>query len=164
MIQKLAFHFWWLRGPFFTFWSTFVTQIVHPKHQKLNVIQKPTFHFLKIFYSILQGGYIFLRFLTFFNRFTLKPLKMTHNGECCLNSGLDWLKTANIGYLAGFPIFSSKMRLRLMRNCQYHTLHNFSHLLPPKPLIFGEISKIFILGGTLAIFLSFSTFLNHFTL
>ena len=32
-------------------------------------------------------------------------------------------------------------------NCQFHPIHNFSHLLPPKHLIFGEISKIFVWGG-----------------
>ena len=61
-------------------------------------------------------------------------------------SGLDWLKMANFGNFACFPIFSSKMRLRLTWNGQFHLIHNFSHLLPPKCLIFGEISKIFISG------------------
>ena len=89
---------------------------------------------------------------------------MTHNGECFQKSGLDWLQMANFGHFAGFSIFSPKMRLRLTRSGQFHPIHNFSHLLPPKHLIFGEISKIFIPGGrTLANFLSFSTFLNHFT-
>ena len=39
------------------------------------------------------------------------------------------------------------MRLGLTRNGQFHPIHNFSHLLPPKHLIFGEISKIFVPGG-----------------
>ena len=58
------------------------------------------------------------------------------------------------------------MRLRLTQNGQFHLIHNFPHLSPPKHLIFGEISKIFVPGegGTLAKFLSFSTFSNHFTL
>ena len=66
---------------------------------------------------------------------------------------------------AYFSIFSPKMRLRLTRNGQFHLIHNFSHLLALKHLIFGEISKIFILGGgvTSANFLSFPTFSNHFT-
>ena len=57
------------------------------------------------------------------------------------------------------------MRLRLLSNGQFHLIHNFSHLLPPKHLIFGEISKIFISieGGTLANFWSFPTFPNRFT-
>ena len=124
-------------------------------HQKLNVIQKPTFHFLKIFFSILgEGGgtlAIFLSFSTFLNHFTPKQLKMTHNGEFCQKSGLDWLKMANFGHFAGFAIFSLKMRLRLTQNGQFHPIHNFSHPLPPKCFIFGEISKIFVFwgGGTL---------------
>ena len=61
-------------------------------------------------------------------------------------SGLDWVKMANLAY---FSIFSPKMRLRLTRNGQFHLIHKFSHLLPPKHLIFGEISKLFISGGGL---------------
>ena len=48
------------------------------------------------------------------------------------------------------------MRLRLTQNGQFHPIHKFSHLLPPKHLIFGEISKIFIWRqGTLANFFNF---------
>ena len=73
-------------------------------------------------------------------------------------SGLDSLKMANFGHFAGFSVFYPKMRLRLTQNGQFHLIYNFSHLLPPKCLIFGG-------GGrdTSAIFLSFSTFSNHFT-
>ena len=86
---------------------------------------------------------------------------MTHNGKFGQKSGLDWVKMAN---LACFFIFSPKMRLRLTRNGQFHLIDNFSHLLPPKHLIFGEISKMFISrGGTLVNFLSFPNFSNHFT-
>ena len=107
----------------------------------------------------------FLTFSIFLNRFTPKWLKMTHNGKFWQKSGLDWLKMSNFGHFACFSIFSPKMRLRLTRNGQFHPIHNFSHLLPPKHLIFGDISKIFVLGGgTLANFLSFSTFSNCFTL
>ena len=70
-------------------------------------------------------------------------LKMTHNGKFGQKSGLDWVKMANLAY---FSIFSPKMRLRLTQNGQFHLIHNFSHFLPPKCLIFGEISKIFISG------------------
>ena len=88
-------------------------------------------------------------------------LKMTHNGKFGQKSGLDWVKMANFG---GFSIFSPKMMLRLTQNGQFHLIHNISHLLPPKCLIFGEISKIFISrGGTSANFLSFPTFSNCFT-
>ena len=92
---------------------------------------------------------------------------MTHCGEFCQQSGLDWLKMANFSHFAGFSILSPKMRLRLTWNGQFHVIHNFFHLLPPKHVIFGEISKIIIPcrgGGTSANILSFSTFLNHFPL
>ena len=46
-------------------------------------------------------------------------------------------------HFAGFSIFPPKMRLRFTWNGQFHLIHNFSHLLPPKHLIFGEIPKIF---------------------
>ena len=105
----------------------------------------------------------FLSFPTFSNRFTPIRLKMTHNGKFGQKSGLDWVKTAIFAY---FSIFSPKMRLRFTRNGQFHLIHNFSHLFPPKHLIFGEISKIFISDegrGTSANFLSFPTFSNRFT-
>ena len=64
---------------------------------------------------------------------------------------------------AYFSIFSPKMRLRLTRNCQFHLIHNFSHLLPPKHLIFGEISKISISGGGyIGKFFEFSNFFKSF--
>ena len=84
----------------------------------------------------------FLSFPTFSNRFTPMQLEMTHNGKFDQKSGLHWVKTAIFAY---FSIFSPKMRLRLTRNGQFHLIHNFSHLLPPKHLIFEEISKIFVL-------------------
>ena len=117
----------------------------------------------KIFISGGVGGTSanFFSFPTFSNHFTPIRLKMTHNCKFGQKSGLDCVKTAN---LACFSIFSPKMRLRLTLNGQFHLIHNFSHLLPPKRLIFEEISKIFIWGGgTLANFLSFPTFSNCFT-
>ena len=103
-----------------------------------------------------------LSFSTFLNRFTPKQLKMTHNGQFCQKSGLDWLQMANFGHFAGFSIFSSKMRLRLTRNGQFHPIHNFSHLLPPKCLIFGEISKIFIPWGYISKLFEFFNFFKSF--
>ena len=44
-------------------------------------------------------------------------------------SGLDWLKMANFGHFAGFPIFSPKMRLRLTQNGQFSISPN-SQLFP----------------------------------
>ena len=85
---------------------------------------------------------------------------MTHNGKFGQKSGLDCVKTAN---LACFSIFSPKMRLRLTWNGQFHLIHNFSNLLPPKHLIFGEISKIFIGGvGYVSKFFEFSNFFKLF--
>ena len=88
-----------------------------------------------------------LSFSTFSNHFSPKWLKMTHNGQFFQKSGLDWLQMANFGHFAGFSIFSPKMRLRLTQNGQFHMIHNFSHLFPPKHLIFEEISKTVISGG-----------------
>ena len=97
-------------------------------------------------FLFLAGGTagIFLSFPTFSNCFTPIQLKMIHNGKFGLKSGLDCVKMAN---LACFSIFSPKMRLRLTQNGQFHLIHNYSHLLPPKHLIFGEISKIFVSWG-----------------
>ena len=92
-------------------------------------------------------GNIFWVFQHLWNHFILKQVKVTHNGKFCQKSGLDWLQMANFGHFAGFSIFSPKMRLRLTWNGQFHPIHNFPHLLPPKCLIFGEISKVFVLRG-----------------
>ena len=130
------------------------THLLPPKHLIFGEISK-------IFIS--RGGTLanFLSFSTFLNCFTPKELQMTHNGKFGQKSGLDGVKMVNFGHFAGF---SPKVMLRLTWNGQFCSIHNFSHLLPPKYLIFGEISKIFISGrGTLANFLSFSTFSNHFT-
>ena len=111
----------------------------------------------------LDGGCTlanFLSFPTFLNCF--KPMwhKITHNCKFGPKSGLDWVKMAN---LACFSIFSPKLRLRLTQNSQFHLIHNFSHLLPPKHLIFGEISKFFISkGGYIGKFLEFSNFFKSF--
>ena len=128
-------------------------------HQSISFLEKSQK------FSFPRGGSTsanFLSFPTFSNHFTPMRLKMTHNGKFGQKGGLDWVKMANFPC---FSIFSPKMRLRLTRNGQFHLIHNFSHLLPPKHLIFGEISKIFISKGgvTSANFLSFPTFSNHFT-
>ena len=55
------------------------------------------------------------------------------------------------------------MRLRLTQNGQFDLIHNFPHLLPPKHLIFEEISKIFISGeGYIGKFFEFSNFFKSF--
>ena len=72
---------------------------------------------------------------------------MTHNGKFGHKSGLDWVKMANFCHFAGFSIFSPKARLRLTRNGQFHPIHNFSHLLPPKGFIFWRNLKNFCFWG-----------------
>ena len=89
-------------------------------------------------------------------------LEMTHNCKFGQKSGLDWVKMAIFAY---FSIFSPKMRLRLTGNGQFHLIHNFSHLLPPKHLIFGEISKFSCQGGGggyIGKFFEFSNFFKSF--
>ena len=113
------------------------SHLLPPKHLIFGEISK-------IFISGGGTWANFLSFPTFSNRFTPMLLKMTHNCKFGQKSGLDWVKMAIFEY---FSIFPPKMRLRLTRNGQFHLIHNFSHLLPPKHLIFREISKIFITSG-----------------
>ena len=102
----------------------------------------------KIFVSGV-GRYIskFFDFSNFFKLFHTNAAQITHNCKFGLKSGLDWVKTAKFGHFARFSIFSPKMRLRLTQNGQFHLIHTFFHLLPPKHLIFGEMSKFSFLGG-----------------
>ena len=92
------------------------------------------------------GGYIakFFEFFNFFESFHTKRTPNDPQWKFGKKSGLDWVKMANFGHFAGFSL---KVMLRLTRNGQFHPIHNFSHLLPPKCLIFGEISKFLFLGG-----------------
>ena len=88
---------------------------------------------------------------------------MIHNGEFCHQSGLDWAQNSQFwSFCRFFPSFPPKSGSDLpwMAN---HPIHNFSQLLPPQYLIFGEISQIFILGGVhQQHFLSFSTCFESF--
>ena len=112
--------------------------------------QNVTLTCIQLFHSWGGTSATFLSFPTFSNHFTPMWLKITHNCKFGLKSGLDWVKMAKFGHFTGFsifsPIFSPKMRLRLPRNGQFYLIHNFSHLFPPRHLISGEISKIFISG------------------
>ena len=83
----------------------------------------------------------FLSFSTSSKHFTLKWVKVTHNGKFCQKSGLDWLQMANFGHFAGFSIFSPKIRLRLTWNGQFHLIHNFSRLFATKASHFWESQK-----------------------
>ena len=118
------------------------SHLLPPKHLIFGEISK---------FSFLGGGSTstdFLSFSTFSNCFTPKWLKMTHNGEFCQKSGLDWLQMTNFGHFACFPIFSPKMRLRLTWNGQFHLIHNFSHILPPKRSFLEKSQKLsFLMGG-----------------
>ena len=105
----------------------------------------------------------FLSFSNFPNRFTSEWLTMTHNGQFCQKSSLDWLQMANFGHFAGFSIFSSKMRLRLTQNGQFHPIHNFSHLCH-QSISFWRNLKNFCSAGVHQQIFVFLNFLNCFTL
>ena len=142
----------------FTLFSTFPIFC----HQSVSFLEKSEK------FSFIGGRvhqHIFLIFQLFESFFT----GVAQNDLQCQilpKSGLDWLQMTNFGHFAGFPIFSPKMWLRLTHNGQFHPIHNFYHLLPPKHLISGEISKIFVRsgGGYIGKFFWFCNFLNCFTL
>ena len=99
----------------------------------------------KIFIS-WRGGYIG-KFFEFSNFFKLFHTNTAENDPQLQIWPKKWLRLSQNGHFCIFFYLFPKMRLRLTRNGQFHLIHNFSHLLPPKHLIFGEISKIFISGG-----------------
>ena len=106
----------------------------------------------------LGGGYIgkFFEFSNFFKSFHTNAAKNDPQWQIWPKK---WLRLGQKGHFCIFFYLSPKMRLRLTWNGQFHLIHNFSHLLPPKCLIFGEISKIFISGGVhRQIFLVFQLF------
>ena len=109
--------------------------------------------------------HIFWSSSTFLNHFTLKQLKMTHNGKFCQKSGLDWLKIANFGHFAGFSIFSPKIRLRLTLNGSSPDSQLFPSFTTTVSHFWRNIKNFHSMGGGVhqQILLSFSTFLNHFT-
>ena len=119
----------------------------HPIHNFSHILPPKHLIFAEISKIFVSGGDAsanFFSFSTFSNRFTRKGLQMTHNGKFGEESVVDQVKMAKFGHFAGF---SPKVRLGLTRNGQFHPIHNFSHLLTPKHLIFGELSKIFISRG-----------------
>ena len=115
----------------------------------------------KIFISGGGGGNInkFFEFSNFFKSFHTNLTENDPQLQIWLKNGLYCVKMANLAY---FSIFSPKMRLRLTQNGQFHLIHNFSHLLPPKHLIFEEISKFLFLGGYIGKFFEFSNFFKSF--
>ena len=117
-------------------------------------------HFWRNLKSLCLRGYIsnFFEFLNFFKSFHTREAQNDPQWQILPKKWLRLLKIANFGHLQVFPSFPPKSGSDLpwMAN---HPIHNFSHLLPPQYLIFGEISQIFILGGgTSANFLSFQLF------
>ena len=119
----------------------------HPIHNFSQLLPPKHLIFGEISKIFISGGCTsanVLMFPNFSNCFTPMWLKMTLNCKFLQKCGLDWVKTAIFAY---FFIFSPKMRLRLTWNGQFNVIHNFSHHLVPKRLIFGEISKTAISGG-----------------
>ena len=115
------------------------------------------------------AGYIsqFSKICNFLNCFQPKWLKMTHNGQFCHQSGLDWLKMANFSHFSTFLIFSHKKQLRLIGNGQFCLICNFFNLFSPKQLNFCQILKFSFLGGVgwyISQFSQICSCLNHFKL
>ena len=75
----------------------------------------------------------FCSICNFSNLFPPKWLRITWNGQFC--------SIHNFSNL--FPL----KQLRITLNGQFCSIYNLSNLFPPKQLIFGKISKFFILGG-----------------
>ena len=109
------------------------------------------------------GGYI-SKFFEFSNFFKSFHTNMAENDPQLQIWPKKWLRLSQNGHFCIFFYLFPQMRLRLTRNGQFHLIHNFSHLLPPKHLIFGEISKFFSgwLGGYISKFFEFSNFFKSF--
>ena len=126
-------------------------------HQSISFLEKSQkFHF--------WGGGISANFFEFSNFSNSFHTNVAGNDPQWQIWPIKWLRLGQNGHFCIFSIFSPKMMLRLTRNGQFHLIHNFSHLLPPKHLIFGEISKFsFLRGGVHWQFFEFSNFFNCFT-
>ena len=61
-------------------------------------------------------------------------------------SSSNWLEMANFGQFQLSPGFPQKVA-QIDLEWLISPIHNFSNLFPPKWLIFGQISKFFIVGG-----------------
>ena len=134
----------------------------HPIQNWWKLLPPKYLIFAEISKNLIPGGGVahqqfVLSFSTFSNHFTLKWLKMTHNGEFCQNK---WLRLAQNGqfwsFCRFFHLFPLKSGSDWLRMTNFTRFTTFPIFLPPKCLIFGEISKFFCSwGGTLAIFWSF---------
>ena len=124
----------------------------HPIHNFFHLL--PPKHLIfgeisKILVPGWGGGYIG-KIFEFFNFFKLFHSEVAQNDTQWPILPKKWLRLAPNSLFWSFCRFFylfPKMRLKLTQNGQCHPIHNFSHLLPPKYLNFGEISKIFIPGG-----------------
>ena len=77
----------------------------------------------------------------------MEALKITHNGEFCQKSGLDWLKMANFGPFADFPIFSPKMMLRLTWIGQFHLICRFPSFDTRASYFWRNLKNFYSMGG-----------------
>ena len=96
--------------------------------------------------QLICTGNFFFEFFNFFKMFHTDPAQNYPQWQILPKK---WLRLAQNGQFWSFCMFSIfflKMRLRFTQNDQFYLIHNFFHLLSPKCLIFGEISKIFIPG------------------
>ena len=99
--------------------------------------------------ALFYGGYIskFFEFLNFFKLFHTREAQNDPQWQILPKSGFRLAQNSSIlVILQVFPSFPPKSVSDLPWVAN-HPIHNFSHLLPPQYLIFGEISQIFILGG-----------------
>ena len=92
-------------------------------------------------------GCILANFLEFSNFFESFHTNMAQNHPQLQILPKKLIRLGQNGQIWLFCIFLSFPPKWRPRNGQFHLIHNFSHLLPPKHIIFGEISKIFISGG-----------------
>ena len=131
------------------------SHLLPPKHLIFGEISK-------IFIS--GGGYIG-KFFEFSHFFKSQHTNLAENDPQWQIWPKKWFRLGQNGHFCIFFYLSPQNEAEITRNGQFHLIHNFSHLLPPKHLIFREISKIFISsggGGTLAIFFEFSNFFKSF--
>ena len=115
------------------------SHLLPPKHLIFREISK-------IFISSGGGGYIG-NFFEFSNFFKLFHTNVAGNDPQWQIWPKKWLRLGQNGHFCIFFYLFPQNEAEITRNGQFHLIHNFSHLLPAKHLIFGEISKIFISGG-----------------
>ena len=138
----------------------------HLIHNSSHLLQPKCLIFGEISKFFVSGGY-FGKFFEFFNFSKSFHTKAPQNDPQWQIWQKKWFRLGQNSQFWSFCRFfylSPKVRLRLTRNGQFHPIHNFSHLLPPKHLIFGEISKIFISGGEGGYIGKFFEFSNFFEL